>query len=58
MQPGAGADVVRALAHGLSEDTVTIEVASTNEKALKLYERLGFVPVAELSRWYEIPDEK
>ena len=54
VQPGAGADVVRALAHGLSEDTVTIEVASTNEKALKLYERLGFVPVAELSRWYEI----
>ena len=54
VQPGAGADVVRALAHGLSEDTVTIEVASTNERALKLYERLGFVPAAELSRWYEI----
>lgn len=54
VQPGAGADVVRALAHGLSEDTVTIEVASTNERALKLYERLGFVPVKELSRWYEI----
>lgn len=54
VKPGAGVDVVRALAHGLSEDTVTIEVASTNERALKLYERLGFVPVAELSRWYEI----
>lgn len=54
VRSGAGADVVRALAHGLSEDTVTIEVASTNERALKLYQRLGFVPVAELSRWYEI----
>lgn len=54
VKSGAGVDVVRALAHGLSEDTVTIEVASTNERALKLYERLGFVPVAELSRWYEI----
>jgi len=54
VKSGAGVDVVRALAHGLSEDTVTIEVASTNERALKLYERLGFVPAAELSRWYKI----
>lgn len=54
VQPGAGAEVVRALAHGLSSDTVTVEVASTNERALKLYQRLGFVPVKELSRWYMI----
>ena len=52
--PGMGAQVVRALCHALSEDVVTVEVASTNQPAIKLYERLGFVPVAELSRWYKI----
>lgn len=54
VQPGAGADVVKALAHGVTEDTVTVEVASANEKAVKLYERLGFVKIAELSRWYRV----
>ena len=52
--PGMGAQVVRALCHALSEDAVTVEVASTNQRAIKLYEKLGFVPVAELSRWYKI----
>lgn len=54
VQPGAGADVVKALAHGVTEDTVTVEVASANEKAVRLYERLGFVRIAELSRWYRV----
>jgi ribosomal protein S18 acetylase RimI-like enzyme len=46
--------VVRALAHALSSDTVTIEVASTNTRAISLYERIGFVKTKELSRWYQI----
>ena len=54
VQPGAGADVVKALAHAVMEDTVIVEVASANEKAVKLYERLGFVKIAELSRWYRV----
>lgn len=54
LQPGAGEDVVKALAHAVTEDTVTVEVASANEKAVKLYERLGFVKIAELSRWYRV----
>ena len=52
--PGAGADVVKALANAVTEDTVTVEVASTNEKAVKLYERLGFMKISELSRWYRV----
>ena len=52
VQPGAGADVVKALAHGVTEETVTVVVASANEKAVRLYEGLGFVKIAELSRWY------
>jgi hypothetical protein len=52
--PAAGADVVKALCHAITEDTVFLTVASTNEKAVKLYERLGFIPVKELSKWYKI----
>lgn len=54
LQPGAGADVVRALAHATAEDTITVEVASANLKAVKLYENLGFIKNAELSRWYRV----
>lgn len=50
--PGAGADVVCTLAHAVSGDAVTLTVANNNEKARKLYERLGFLPVQEVGRWY------
>lgn len=53
-QPGAGAEVVKALCHAVTEDTVSLEVASSNQKAVSLYESLGFIPAAELSRWYKI----
>ena len=52
--PGAGADVLKALCSAVTEDTVTLTVASANEKAMKLYERLGFVKTELLSRWYRV----
>ena len=52
--PGGGWDVVCALARGLTLDTVSLTVASVNEKAVQLYERVGFVKVKELSRWYRV----
>ena len=52
VQKGAGADVVLALCHALTEDFAMLEVASNNERAVRLYDRLGFLPTAELSRWY------
>lgn len=52
VHPGAGADVVCALAHAVCGDTVTLTVAKNNEKAVNLYERLGFLPVGEVGRWY------
>ena len=52
VQPGAGADVVCALNHAIGADTVSLTVASTNEKAVALYEKLGFVKVAEQKKWY------
>jgi len=52
--PGAGADVLMALTHALSGDSVRLEVASTNIRALGLYRRLGFLPVRELIKWHKI----
>lgn len=54
LMPGAGRDVVCALAHALTGDNVFLTVASANGKAVALYESLGFLRTAELSRWYEI----
>lgn len=54
VRPGAGRDVVAALAHAITTDTVTLTVANNNEKAVRLYESLGFIPVKEISRWYRV----
>jgi ribosomal protein S18 acetylase RimI-like enzyme len=54
VQRGAGADVVLALCSALTADTAMLEVASNNDRAVRLYDRLGFVPTAELSRWYRV----
>ncbi len=51
---GAGKDVVCALCHALTGDTVTIEVASANTKAIRLYEKLGFIRTKELLKWYQV----
>lgn len=51
---GAGETVLRALASVLTEDTVRLMVADANTRAVKLYERLGFIRVKELSRWYRV----
>ncbi len=53
-QPGAGETVVKALAHAVTEEVISLTVASGNKKAVKLYEGLGFIRVKELSRWYRL----
>ena len=52
--PGAGADVVKALIHATTEDKVSLTVASVNQKAVSLYESLGFLKTAEIARWHTI----
>ena len=52
--PGGGEDSVKALCSAIPEDFVTLEVADTNEKAVSLYSKLGFVTVQKLSQWYQI----
>ena len=54
VKPGFGADIMRALASVLPQDGVILRVASTNDKATKLYKKLGFVCTDIISKWYKI----
>ncbi len=56
-QPGAGETVMHTLMALKEGQTLTLEVASTNDRALRLYQRLGFAVTAELTRWYRVGEE-
>jgi len=51
---GQGREVVSALKNALMCDRVILEVASTNQRAIRLYESMGFIISDEVSRWYKI----
>lgn len=51
---GTGETVMHTMMSLLEGEQMTLEVASTNERAIKLYEKLGFIKTAELSRWYQV----
>lgn len=52
--PGAGKDILCALAGILPDDTIYLEVSSQNRKAIDLYTSLGFVATEELVKWHII----
>lgn len=54
VKPGAGERVTKTLLTLADGDRVTLDVVSTNRRAIRLYERMGFVPVAEKTKWYQI----
>ncbi len=54
LQPGAGERVMHSLMSLVEGASMTLEVASTNQRAIALYEKLGFVRTKEISRWYTI----
>lgn len=53
-QKGAGETVMHTMMSLFPEEQITLEVASTNERAIWLYERLGFVKTAQLTSWYDV----
>lgn len=54
VKPGAGERVMHTLMSLVEEADMTIEVASTNERAIRLYERLGFMKIREVLCWYRV----
>ena len=55
--PGAGEQVMHTMMSLVEGAQMTIEVASTNRRAIHLYEKLGFLVTGEISSWYEIIKE-
>lgn len=58
VKSGAGREVMLALCESLFSESIRLEVASTNFRAIKLYENLGFLKTAEISRWYAVLTRK
>ena len=54
VQKGAGETVMHTMMSLLEGRQMELEVASTNHRAIRLYEKLGFVTIGELSRWYRV----
>lgn len=54
MKPGAGELVCKAMQSLIPQQQMTLEVASSNEKAIRLYERIGFLKTGQISKWYRV----
>ena len=51
---GAGEGVCHTLFSRIPDQDVMLDVASTNSRAIRLYEKLGFIRTAEHRRWYKV----
>ena len=51
-EKGMGKKVLDTLFSACPGETLLLEVASTNEKAIRLYEKLGFVKTRLLTQWH------
>lgn len=54
VKPGAGARVMLTLMSLVDGEQMMLEVAATNHRAIRLYEKLGFIKVGEKQRWYRV----
>ena len=54
VKPGAGQQIMETLLPLMDGQVLRLQVASTNTKAIRLYERLGFRQTKEVSRWYRV----
>ena len=52
--PGGGTECLRTLLQAFQWDHISLEVASTNHKAITLYKSLGFAENGVISTWYKI----
>ena len=49
---GRGRDILSALCDATAGEFVTVEVAVSNDPAIALYKRMGFVEIESISTWY------
>lgn len=54
VRKGAGERVMHTLMSLVEGAQMTLEVASTNERAIRLYEKLGFIKTAEITCWHQV----
>lgn len=54
VKPGTGERIAHTFMSLMEDGQMTLEVASTNERAIRLYEKLGFIKTAEKVRWYRV----
>lgn len=57
-QPRAGERVMHTLMSLEPDRMLELDVASTNTRAIRLYEKLGFLPTTESRRWYQVHPNK
>ena len=53
-KPGAGERVCHTLFSLIPGEEVKLDVVSTNGRAIRLYEKLGFIRTSELRRWHRV----
>jgi RimJ/RimL family protein N-acetyltransferase len=58
VEPGEGTCVLQTLLSLADGEQVTLDVASTNIRALRLYEKNGFIKMEEVRRWYCVPQKQ
>jgi RimJ/RimL family protein N-acetyltransferase len=58
VEPGEGTCVLQTLLSLADGEQVTLDVASTNIRALRLYEKNGFIKTEEMRRWYCVPQKQ
>ena len=51
---GKGIRVLHTLLSATNPEQLRLEVASTNERAVHFYEKLGLIKTAEVYRWYRV----
>lgn len=54
VKPGMGWKVMNTMMSLVEGAQLELQVASTNEKAIRLYEKMGFLKTGERSRWYKV----
>ena len=54
---GLGYRLALTVLHRMTTETMELQVSSANQRALALYQRLGFTKTETLSRWYDLTEE-